>query len=323
MDVAALVERFEATSQEEEAALLKRLTESGWEAGCWLRPPPEQILTATQQEVSEFLEGLSGRTGFEREPVDEPFSNGLPHAPIEGEEPCYIILAQRCDLVGLLKAEPLVELAPAAICKEKSRIANAWRNSPREFPVEPEADESFIVDLRYRFFMTKLDLATHEPKQALPDDDRVRLSFVLRTGQRYTRAAVPDNLVEKVVRPLRDLVVGDSEANRLFTEWALFHGGRREEKPGVQAVYEVNISDVDDDESARLEQELHEQAEDKFQSIINELPPEAKEELDLDEPRTQAIAETELTVIRWRLSWKLEWDAETFGGDADAATPAR
>jgi hypothetical protein len=43
----ALVARFEKISQDEEAALLKRLMESGWEAGCWLRPPPEQIPTAT------------------------------------------------------------------------------------------------------------------------------------------------------------------------------------------------------------------------------------------------------------------------------------
>jgi hypothetical protein len=323
MDVEALIERYEAVSEEDEAALVRRLAESGWEAGCWLRPPPEQIMLATQHEVGEFLERLGGRKRFDREPVDELFANGLPQTPIEGEEPCYIVLAQRCDLVNLLKAEPFVELAPAAICRDRQRIANAWRNSPREFPIEPHADESFIVDLRYRFFVAKLDLVEYEPKQALPEDEKVRQGFVLRTGQRYTRAAVPDNLVEMVVRPLADLVLGDAEANRLFTEWALYYGGRPEEKPGVQAVYQVSIDTTDDDEYARLEQELQQQAEDKFQAIIDALPVEAKEKLDLDEPRTQVIAETDLTVARWRLSWKLEWDSETLGGDVDAATPAR
>jgi hypothetical protein len=328
MDVAALVARYEAVTQKEEAELLKGLTESGWEAGCWVRPPSEQILTATHQEVGDFLEQLRSRKGFGREPIDDPFPNGLPHEPIEGEEPCYVVLTQRCDIVGLLKVEPLVELAPASICRSKERIANAWRNSPRDFPIDPRADESFLLDLRYRFFMSKLDLAELTPKQALPEEEseyKIRQRFVLRTGQRYTRAAVPDMLVEKVVGPLRDLVNGDKEANELFMEWSLFHGGHREQKPGVHAVYKLNIDEtLDEVEQARMEEEIRERAEDKFQELIEALPEEAKAALDLDDDhRTQAVAETDLTVARWRLSWKLEWDDESFSGDTDAATPAR
>jgi hypothetical protein len=47
--------------------------------------------------------------------------------------------------------------------------------------------------------------------------------------------------------------------------------------------------------------------------VIDALPPEA----------TRAVSEREHTVAAWRLSWKLEWDAESFGGDLGAATPAR
>jgi hypothetical protein len=65
-------------------------------------------------------------------------------------------------------------------------------------------------------------------------------------------------------------------------------------------------------------------AEDKFHSIVEALPDEAKAELALDDDhRTRVIDERELTVADWRLSWKLEWDAESFSGEPDAAIPAR
>jgi hypothetical protein len=328
MDVAALVARYEAVTQQEEVELLKRLIENGWEAGCWLRPNAGQLLTATQEEITEFLEALRGRPGFARDAAEDPFPNGRPQEPIEGREPCYIILSQRCDIVGVLKNEPLVELAPAVLCTDKGRIKNAWRNSPRDFPIDPRVDETFVVDLRYRYFITKLDLASLTPQQALPADEpeyKIRERFVLRTGQRYTRAAVPDKLMERVVEHLAKIVQGDDEANEIFTEWALFHGGQREKKPGLVATYQLNIDEtLDEDEKARLEDEIRQTAEDKFEAVIAALPNEAKAELELDDAhRTQAISETDLTVAKWRLSWKLEWDAESFRGNPDAATPAR
>ncbi len=328
MDVAELLARYEAVSHDDEVKLLTDLIKKGWDAGCWVRPPASQILNTTQEEIAEFLEGLRGRSGIKREAVDDPYPNGRPQEPIEGEEPGYVVLSMRCDIASPLKNEPLVELAPATICKDKGRIRTAWKNSPRDFPVDPRADETFLVDLRYRFFITKLDLAGLSPKQALPPDEpeyKVRERFVLRTGQRYTRAAIPDKLMEKVFGPLSALVKGDDEATALFTEWAFYHGGRREERPGVLATYKLDINpDLDDDEQARQEDAIREAAEDKFQAVIEALPEEAKAELDLDDDhRTMAIAERDLTVAQWRLSWKLEWDAESFTGDPGAATPAR
>ena len=239
-----------------------------------------------------------------------------------------MVLSQRCDIVGVLKAEPLIELAPATFCASKDRIKAGWKNSPREFPVEPTAQATFMVDLRYRFFMPKIDLTTLEPKQAMPPDEpeyHVRQRFVLRAAQRYTRAAVPDHLVEKVVGPLGDLIKGDDEANAIFTEWALFHGGHRAERPGIVATYLMNVpGDLDADQQAEEEDRIRQAAEDKFHEIVEALPQDAKDELDLDDDhRTRAVPETELTVAAWRLSWKLEWDEMSFGGEADAATPAR
>jgi hypothetical protein len=330
MDVEALVARYDAISPEQEAELVTHLIQAGWDAGCWLRPPPETLITATQRELEELLGRLSARPGFGREGVEDPFPNGRDHEPIEGEDSCHVVLSQRCDIVGLLKNEPLVELAPAAFCDDIGRIKLAWKNSPREFPVDPTtaAGHTHMVDLRYRYYISKLDLVDLQPVQALPRDTpecQVRLRFSLRAAQRYTRAAVPDKLVDRVVKPLGKLVAGDAEANELFTEWALFHGGRREEKPGLRAIYQSRIDEsLPDDEQAEQEDQVRQAAEDKFQSIMEALPQEATVELDLDDDhRTRAVDERDLTVADWRLSWKLEWDAESFSGDPDAALPAR
>jgi hypothetical protein len=253
---------------------------------------------------------------------------GRPCEPIEGESPCYVVLTQRCDVAGLLKNEPLIELAPAIICTDKQRIDNAWRNSPREFPIDPRANPTHLVDLRYRYFIAKLDLVGLPAKQALPVDEpeyQVRQRFTLRTGQRYTRSAVPDKLFEKVVIPLYALVKDDAEVNALFTEWALFHSGQCERKPGIVAIYRENLDDaLSNDEQAEQADKIRQTAEDKFDAIVDALPEEAKAELDLDDDhRTRPVSETEHTVALWRLSWKLEWDDVTFAGDPAAATPAR
>jgi hypothetical protein len=324
MDVAALLARYEKVSADAETKLLKEITEAGWEAGCWARVPQDKLVVATREELREITEGLRSRKAG-REVVADPFPNGRPQEEIDGKEPCYVIVSQRCDIVGLLKAEPLVELAPAFFCDDKNRISASWKNSAREFPIDHTAAATYIVDLRYRYYLPKIDLADLAPKQALPASDRVRERFVLRTSQRYTRAAVPDHLVEKVVLPLLDAIKKDSDANAIFSEWALFHGGRREAKPGILATYIMDLADgLSDDELAEAEDRIRRAAEDKFQAIIDGLPKSAKEELDLDDDaRTRAVSETELTVAAWRLSWKLEWDYLSFSGDPDAATPAR
>jgi hypothetical protein len=328
MDVAAQLARYEAINPEQEEGLLTCLIEAGWEPGCWLRPSPELLISATQPEMMAFLAELSKRQGFQRQSVDDPFPSGRDHEPVDGEEPCYIVLSQRCDVVGLLKNEPLIELASATFCADLNRIKTAWKNSPREFPLDPGATQTHMVDLRYRYFISKLDLAELEPRQALPQDTpqlQVRTRFGLRTAQPYTRAAVPDRLVAAVVSPLAKLVIADADANRLFTEWALFHGGSPEAKPGVHAIYRCAVDDnLSDAEQAARDDATQQAAEDAFEKLIEALPELAKAELDLDDDRrTRCIDEREHTIAAWRLSWKLEWDAVSFGGDPEAAIPAR
>ena len=328
MDVEALVARYDALSREQEEELIADLLQQGWEAGCWIRPHSDQIIAATQPEIEELLRRLRGRPSFRRAPVDDPFPDGRDYDSIQGDESCFVLLTQRCDVVGLLKNEPLVELAPAAICTDRGRISQAWKNSPREFPADPRADRTHLVDLRYRYFICKLDLVDLPVRQALPRDTpeyQVRMRFGLRAAQRYTRAAVPDKLVKEVVIPLSKLVTDDPEVTRLFSEWTLFHGDARDTKPGVLAIYQSRIDEaLSHDEQAAEEDKIRSAAEDKFFAIIEALPQTAKDELALDDGhRTRVVDERELTVADWRLSWKLEWDAESFGGQVGAAMPAR
>lgn len=326
MDVDALLARHEKVSAETETQLLRKLTEQGWDAGCWIRVPPESLVIATQGEMQQFLQGLSGRGG-KREAVVDPFPNGRDHDPVEGTDPCYVVVSQRCDIVGLLKAEPLIELAPAHYCEVKGTIKTTWKNSPREFPLDPRAEATHVVDLRYRFYIPKLDLVDLPARQGLPADEpeyQVRQRFVLRTAQRYTRAAVPDHL-SNVAKELKAILKGDDETNALFSEWAFFHGNRREDKPGLVAIYVSNIAEgLDRDQAAAEEDRIREAAENKFENILEALSDDAKAELDMDDDhRTRAVSETDYTVALWRLSWKLEWDDLSFTGDADAAIPAR
>jgi hypothetical protein len=328
MDAEALVRRYEEVDQAREEQLLLELLRGGWEAGCWIRPDPELLISATQEDVQRLLDRLQGRSSFRRAEIDDPFPSGRECDPIVGESPCLVLLTQRCDVVGMFKNEPLIELAHATYCTDRSRLDNAWKNSPREFPVDPRAGATHLVDLRYRYFVSKLDLLDLEPKQALPRDTAdwpVRVRFGLRAAQRYTRSAVPDRLVNAVVGPLYKLIKGDKDVTVLFSEWTIFHGDQHDRKPGLRAVYPVHLDPtLSDDEQDEQERQIQTAAEDKFQEIIEALPAGAMAELDLDDDRrTRAIDERELTVADWRLSWKLEWDHESFSGQSGAALPAR
>jgi hypothetical protein len=327
MDVEALVARYENVSQAEEEALLKAILQRGWEAGCWLRPEPEKLFIDTPVNVARVLEGLANRANFKLALGEDPYPDGLPQSPITGTDPCMVVVSQRCDLIGPLKNEPFVELAPTGHTSSKDAIKGRWKNSYREFPVDPGAADTFLVDLRHRFWLPRIDLLEFEARQALrPNEDayRTRWRFGLRVGQRYNRAALPDALVDGVLKPLDALIRQDAEVDSIFMEWMLHHGDRREEKPGLIAVFGFDDKETDtaDAQDAR-EASVRIAAEDKFEEIVANLPETARDALDLDGERSGAFDEAELSVAIWRTSWKLDFDAYTFGGEGGGAPPTR
>jgi hypothetical protein len=328
MDADALLARYEAISKTGEVELANTILQQGWEAGCWFRTPSKHLILDEPDDIARILESVGKRASIDLQLGEDPHPDGLPQTPITGTEPCLVVVSQKCDLVTHLKAEPFVELAPARHTSSKDAIKGRWKNSSREFPVDPGADETFLVDLRYRYYLPRMELVDLPAQQALrPDDEtyRTRFRFGLRVGQRYGRAAVPDALVQAVVVPLGKILKDDSEANKFFMEWMLHHGGRRSEKPGLIALYGVEIVESEDaDEQRAREVAARNAAEDKYEEIVTQLPQTAQDALDLDNnERSGAFDEADLSVAKWAASWKLDFDAATFSGESPGATPTR
>jgi hypothetical protein len=331
MDVGALVARYEAVSRREEDEILRRIFGAGWEAGCWLRVEDDGLLIQSRAEIDRVLDALKDREAFQLTVGDDPHATGLEQSAIGGDGPCFLVVSQKCDIVGLLGREPFVELAPARFCADRGEIASRWKNSYREFPVDPEASETFMVDLRHRYWLPKIDLPNFEPRQALPTNTPptfVRFRFGLRLAQRYTRAAIPDRLVELVVKPLGRVVNGDADADRLFSEWMLYHGERYpSRKPHLIALFPAaDLDGLPEREAADRENEVRATAEDKFERVVEELlrrSSDARDALNLDDPPSGAFSDAELPFATWRSSWKIDLDAHTFGGETMGALPSR
>jgi hypothetical protein len=161
--------RLEALTGDEERALLAEIIRAGWEAGCWLHVDDAQLVRATGRELDEFISYTGGRTG-QRVGEPEPYPEGLPHEPIEGAAPCWVVIAQKCDLVAGISDEPFVELARAYDLGDRNLAGNLWRNSNRVFPLDPR-DKRWVVDLRHRALLPKDALRElGAPRQAVPTD---------------------------------------------------------------------------------------------------------------------------------------------------------
>ena len=331
MDLEALAERYGGIDKDGEEKLLRAIFAAGWEAGCWLRVPDERLLLNTRDQVDQLLDLVKKRAGFPLDFGDDPNPGGLPFSPVEGEEPCFVVVGQRCDLIAQFRTEPLIELVPARHTRDKGDIKSRWDTSPREFPLDPEAVETFLVDIRPRYWLPKIDLVAFEAKQALRPDaspNHVRFRFGLRLAQRYTRTALPDRLAGEVFNPLKKIIKGDSDADRLFSEWMIYHGGRwPEDRPYLVGIYAVpDLDDLPEDVRPLARSAIQSCAEDKFNAVIKELvllSPDAEALLNLDDDPTGTIDDAELPHALWRAAWKLDLDAATFGGEASGALPAR
>jgi hypothetical protein len=329
MDLEALAKRYADTDAEAEEKLLREIFAQGWEAGCWLRIPDEQMLLNTRAEVDKLLDSTKARKKLLLDYGDDPHPGGLDFSPVQGEEACFVIVGQRCDVIAQFKTEPLVELAPARRTTDKNLIATSWKNSPREFPLDPGATDTFLVDVRTRYWLPKIDLLSYEPRQGLPPNappNRPRYRFGLRLAQRYNRTALPDRLVEAVLRPLDAVIKGDADADELFSEWMIYHGEQWNHPPHLIGLYV--IPDLEGAEAERAEQSEQQalRAEKKFDDLVKALvaaSPEAEELMNLDDAPTGAVNDEALPYALWRASWKLDLDAHTFGGDSDGAVPDR
>lgn len=194
-----------ACGYDEERELLHEILSSGIDQGCFLRCDDEALLSPAPAEMERFLETMEKRPSIGLTEPD-PWADGGPAAqPIGGDEPGYIVLTQRCDLVRALRVEPLVEVA-RAVRIQGDAVAAAKVGSPRFVAFAPaEGGGVWAADLRQRACLPKPQLLQTEPAPAI-EGERARKQFRQRLGQRYARDAVPTDLVDTFQRPLRDAV---------------------------------------------------------------------------------------------------------------------
>jgi hypothetical protein len=199
-----LLEELLDLDNEQEEKILNKILEKGFDQGCLIRPPAEALLSSPA-ECEALLEGLESRDKQEAT-ADDPFlDEDIPHKEIAGDQPAYVVLTQRCDLIRGFREEPVVELARATLVAKDSQLRTmAKRNSPRYLFLCDVAEASWIVDLRSRALLPKHRLTECDPAPLVIEPGLPRRDFQLRLGQRYSRDAVPDDIVQDLQRPLAD-----------------------------------------------------------------------------------------------------------------------
>jgi hypothetical protein len=341
-------ERLDQLTEPQEQAIIDAIAAAGWDAGCWFRVDDDRLVRASGATVDSFVDHLRDRRRV-RSLVDDPFPDGLDHSPIEGDEPCWIVISQQCDLLASMTEEPFVELARAYRYDDKGKAGNWWVNSSRLFPLDPK-DKSWVIDLRHRGSMPKDQLRELGPAlQALPRDDvqagfKPRRRFLRRVGHRYSRAAIPNQLVDDLANPLYNDVLKKYAklVDLLFHDWVLHRpvGGS---KPWLVALAREKADLLDRAEVAKLFDEsglkiapylreevlgldgyagpletdmsADEVASDIFDALLHELPPAALQLIDAH--RSEALGADSFSIVEFEDCWKLDFDALSHSKQSD------
>ncbi len=122
-----------------------------------------------------------------------------------------VVVSHDCDLARGLAQEPRVECVRAYWTDDKAEIRNAYRNSVRKFLLERRTESGvvrgLIADATVRIQLDKLSLVGILPVQISSLNDEEHLArFRDWLAARYDRAALPDEIVEAVHRPIVDAI---------------------------------------------------------------------------------------------------------------------
>lgn len=214
--------------EDAERQLLDFILREGFDQGCFIRPDPEDLIYGLP-DMADRLGRLAARAPQEPR-VEDPFErSALAETSIEGREPGFMILTQRCDLVRPICQEPCVELAAVHHCVDDATIVAASLNSPRWLRLDSDDGGAWIVDLRCRALLPK-HLLPKTGAAVLPlQEGRARRHLAQRIGRRYSRRPVPTDIVEGIQRPLASYLKSNKKRRRqseLFMEFlAVRRGG--------------------------------------------------------------------------------------------------
>jgi hypothetical protein len=239
------IERLGVLSLAEEQRLLDEVLAKGFDQGCIL-DLESTALIADVSDVERVFDAASERP-LARAAGQDAFPEGRDVAPIPSIDSPFVVVSQRCDLVTGLRLEPLVEVVRATSLSSESDQARAARmNSARLIPLAEQDSLLWAGDLRVRGYLPKDLLVRYPACQVVPSNLRAR--FRLRLGQRYSRDALPADLVATVQRPLIGRVIGRNATTRqlasVFTDWLLYPDeGRYRLLAVVDPAYSKNEGD--------------------------------------------------------------------------------
>ena len=287
--------------------MLSRIVKSGFDQGCFIRPTDGQLLDVTTQ--AEILDVHSERGG-QRYDVEDPYGlNPIDMAPVDGTDPGYVIISQRCDLVKCLRDEPFVELARATYITDRALISQAKKNSPQIIFLAEDGNGAWVFDLRRRALLPKHCLDDFEV--VLPvAKGRDRKDLAQRIGRRYSRNAVPDDIVVGFQAPLAKWVEGSRERIKQSGIFAELLVWRDEESEG-SLVFVAIIDGPEADEAI---------AQPIFESWIHSI----KEKVDFPiSPRSSVLSADSIPLGLWKDAYKLDLTSNSRGPKAseDAALP--
>lgn len=301
-----LLEELLALDKEQEEKILNEILEKGFDQGCLIRPPTDALLSSPA-ECEALLAGLGDREKQEATAEDPFLDEEIPQDAITGDDPAYVVLTQRCDLVRGFRDEPVVELARAIrVGKDSGMRTMAKRNSPRYLFLCDVEDGSWIVDLRNRAHLPKHRLPPCDPAPLVIEAGLPRQDFRLRLGQRYSRDAIPDDIVREVQRPLAEWFSKNAGRRK---KGDMFHTFFVQRKPEGLLIGGVIGQDHD-----------RREAEVAFKEMLANLNTEAT-----IDPRSGAYTTEDVPLSTYLESYKLALDELSRGSKAgdDSAQPLR
>jgi hypothetical protein len=301
-----------AATPAEEQRTLGSILESGLDQGWFLRPSDDLLLNPTPAELVRFYNVVSARD-IVRPTCPDPWATSAPAArPIPGPQPGWVILTQRCDLIGAYANEPLVEFARATQV-DGPAAATAKANSARSIAfADAGGGALWAADLRQRVWLPKTLLLDQPDLTPAIEGDRAQKRFRLRLGQRYWRDPVPDDLVDALQRPLRDAVKNSAQRIATLRNFTMLLGLRNDDgRVLVLAVAEEGRETEAESDWGQLMELLRRRA------------PGAHALIDADS--SGVYTHEDISLGLWLDSFKFDFDELTYSRRADPehATPER
>jgi hypothetical protein len=290
--------RLQALSDQQERAILDSVLTKGLDQGWFFRVPEGELVHGASAAQDEILRAVLIRSGKPTATATDPFLDfNYPVVEIEGDEPGFIIVTQKCDLLQTIRKEPLVELARVRKTEDEDELTGIRKTSPRYFGLQDRKVFAWVVDLRSRAFLPKDALPALDGGHVLDREQRRRLA--LRLGDRYERQPIPGSLVDLLQRPLIDCLKKDGNTAHAahFHDWRLIMANP---KPFILAVTPPGAD--------------RQSAEDSFQALQTAMPSSVVDILDQDLSRV--ILFEDLTFAEWFNSISLDLDQVTYSKGA-------